>query len=171
MRDMNISRLSSSAANAQPAAARPAPTQPRNPNAAERGLETGPHSNHSSSGPESGRVEQAPDHLHDHSQRVANFTAQIENRLQHAIRSGDLSEEQIQGLKDAAAQFTALMNRIGNAQFADSPQRQVLFALHQLGNQIQGLLGTQDQPESTNTLAKESGASAGQPAPSVDTVA
>ena len=168
---MNISRLSNSAANAQPASARPGPTHARNPNAAERGVESQPHSTHSTSGPESGRAEPAQDHLHDHSQRVANFTAQIEHRLQNALRSGDLSEEQIQGLKEAAAQFTALMNRIGNAEFSHSPQRQVLFALHQLGNQLQALLGEQDQPTSTNTLAKDSGAIAGQPAPSLDTLA
>lgn len=170
---MNISRLSSSSANAQPLPARPLQSQPKLAGAPERGVDGKPHATHSSHGRETGQVEDAPDHGHDHSQRVANFAARIETRLQNAIESGNLSDDQVQALQQAASAFQSLMNRISNADFAHSPKRQVLFALHQLGDQIQSILHPeeQSQPTSTSTLARNADVAGATAAPSIDAVA
>jgi hypothetical protein len=170
---MNISRLSSASANAQPVSARPFQSQPKLPGASERGVDGKPHATHSSHGRETGQVEGAPDHGHDHSQRVANFAAGIETRIQNAIENGNLSDEQVQALQQAASAFQSLMNRISNADFSHSPKRQVLFALHQLGDQIQNILHPEEQgqPASTSTLTRSSDVAAATAAPSIDALA
>jgi hypothetical protein len=154
---MNISRLGSTPATALPAAARPTAT-PTRPEEGEKGVGSGPHATHHSV------------HEHDggpsHGQRIANFVEGIGNRLQHALETGALSSDQVQALKDAAAQFSELMNRIDNADMASSPKRQVHFALHQLGQAFQGILHS-DGGDSTMP-----GADAAAPsAPSIDTTA
>lgn len=78
------------------------------------------------------------------SQRLANLTSKVENRVQNAIDSGNLSDDQKQALQDAAASFEKLMGRIGNADFDKTPKRQVLYALHQLGSKIHDILGPLD---------------------------
>jgi hypothetical protein len=152
---MNISRLSSVSANAQPASVRPFHSTTKASEAPER------------------RAEVAESRGHEHSRRVSNFASQIETRLQGAIENGNLSEGQIQGLKDAAAQFQSLMNRIGSAEFSNSPERQVLFALDQLGNQMQKVLHPDDHSQNTPVRGGEAAGAMSAPTtmPSVDAVA
>ena len=99
------------------------------------------------------------------SQRLANLTNKVENRVQNAIDAGNLSDDQKKALQEAAASFEKLMNRIGNADFDHAPKRQVLYALHQLGNKIQDILGPLDGSETLKTGA------AGSSSPSTKNVA
>jgi len=154
---MNISRLGSTPATALPAAARPVPTQTK-PGADDPSVGSSPHATHHTSGEHDGG--------HAHGQRIANFVDGIANRVQNALESGTLSADQVQALKDAAAQFSALMNRIDSADLAHSPKRQVHFALHQLGHALQGILGP-DAGDST-TPGTDIAAPA---APTIDAVA
>ena len=108
---MNISRLGSTPASALPAGTTAAATPPE---VEDGGKPRGP--------------------------RIANFVGSIEKRVQNAIEAGTLSAGQVQALKDAATQFSALMNRIDNADLANSPKRQVHFALQQLGQSVQEIL-------------------------------
>lgn len=87
------------------------------------------------------------------SQRLANLAAKIDNRVQHAIDDGNLSDEQKKALQDAASSFQQLMNRIGNADFEKSPKRQVMYALHQLGHKLQDILGPLDGGDPLKTAA------------------
>jgi len=107
---MNISRLGST-----PASALPAGTASATPPGVEEGEKA-------------------------HGQRIAKFVGAIEKRVSNALEAGTLSSGQVQALKDAAAQFSQLMNRIDNADLANSPKRQVHFALQQLGEAVQGIL-------------------------------
>ena len=115
---MNISRLSSVPASAQPASVRPFQSTTK-ATGAER------------------RTEATEDRRPEHQPRVAEFASQIDTRLQNVIAEGNLSDDQIQELKAAAAQFQALMSRIGSADFSAAPMRQVLFAIGQLGEHVQ----------------------------------
>jgi hypothetical protein len=175
---MNISRLSNVPANVQPVAARPFQSQPKVATAPEKDVDTRPHAPHSTLGAAQGQAQVADDGDGDvdqnYSTRIANYTSRIETRIQNAIENGNMSDSQVQGLKDAAAQFQALMNRIGNADFSHSPKRQVLFALHQLTQQIQSILHPDQGNQlgnSTNTLGTGSNTAAAAPAASIDAVA
>ena len=74
-------------------------------------------------------------------------------------------------MQDASAKFQALMNRIGNADFSGSPKRQVMFALHQLSQQIQGILQPQGTEPGASTATGNSGVAAASIAPTIDAVA
>jgi hypothetical protein len=154
---MNISRLGSTPATALPAAARLVPTQTKT-ESSDASVGSRPHATH--------HVASERDGGHLHGPRIANFVEGIGTRLQNAIDSGTLSADQVQALKDAAAQFSALMNRIDNADLANSPRRQVHFALHQLGQAFQGILHP-DAGDSTTPSADAAAPSA----PSIDAVA
>jgi hypothetical protein len=150
---MNISRLSSVPANAQPASVRPFQSTT---------MATGAER----------RAEATEDRRHEHQPRVAEFASQIDSRLQGVIEEGNLSDDQIQELKAAAAQFQSLMSRIGSADFSAAPMRQVLFAIGQLGNQVQKVLHADDQGPNTLVRPPASGASSFAPTtlPSIDAV-
>jgi len=154
---MNISRLGSLPAAALSAGTRPTAT-PTKPEEGDKGVGSAPHATH--------HAVHERDGGQAHSPRIANFVDAIGNRVQNALEAGALSAEQVQGLKDAAAQFSELMNRIDNADLAQSPKRQVHFALHQLGQAFQRILHP-DGGEATTP-----GIDAAAPsAPSIDTTA
>ena len=150
---MNISRLSSVPASAQPASVRPFQSTTK-ATGAER------------------RTEATEDRRPEHQPRVAEFASQIDTRLQNVIAEGNLSDDQIQELKAAAAQFQALMSRIGSADFSAAPMRQVLFAIGQLGEHVQKVVHAEEQGPNTLVRAAESGATSFAPTtlPSIDAV-
>ena len=174
---MNISRLNSVPANLQPASARPYQA-PKSTTAPEKGVGSKPHAtHHASQGTSAAKAQGADDGDGDVDsqnlgQRISNYANQIDARLQNAIQSGKLSDEQVQSLKDASAQFQQLMQRIGNADFSKSPKRQVMFALHQLGDQVQNIIHPeqQDQPPSASSTTSGSTVTGATPLPTIDAV-
>jgi len=176
---MNISRLSQSLANVQPAPAKPL-TLSSKPATSD---ETAEKKRHGVVGlgkslpepvvdvPKDGAagVEAPEEHGHDHAARVAHFASRIDARLANAIASGNLSEDQVTALKAAAEQFHALMNRIANADFSHTPQRQVHFALSQLHNQIEAIFQQQVDPQPAPATSGEAGPA--QTTPSIDALA
>lgn len=177
---MNISRLSSNV----PANTTPAPARPSTPKTTtERGVGGKPHAAHHSHGSHQdtppGVVRSAEEgdgevgQTNKFGARIDNFAARIETRIQNAIDNGNLSEEQATALKAATEKFTQLMNRIGNADFANAPKRQVMFALHQLGNEIQNILHPQETDPTIANATTTTGAVAAAkptPTPTIDTV-
>ncbi len=154
---MNISRLGSTPATALPAAARPLSDKTK-PESIDPSVGSRPHATH--------HTEHERDGAQLHGQRIANFVEGITERVQNALEAGPLSAGQVQALKDAAAQFSALMNRIDNADLANSPKRQVHFALHQLGQAFQDIL----HPGTGDSTAPGADATAPS-APSIDALA
>lgn len=168
---MNISRLSSVPASAQPVAARPYQA-PKVANDPDNDGDSKPQAPLTNLGVQTTQPESPSQQDVDYSTRMANFANRIENRVQNAIDTGNLSPDQTQALQDASTQFQALMNRIGNADFSSAPKRQVLYALHQLTHQIQSILHPQQSPTATADVLKgNSGVATTAVAPSVDTVA
>jgi len=84
-------------------------------------------------------------------QRVANFAGRIEKRLQHAIDKGNLSDEQVQALKAAAAKFQSQMNRIGDVKISHLPKREAHIALHQLSQQFHAILDPEEQGQPSSS--------------------
>jgi hypothetical protein len=173
---MNISRLNSVPANLQPASARPYQA-PKSTTAPEKGVESKPHAtHHASKGTSTARAQGADDGDGDvdstnYGERISNYASEIDTRLSNAIQNGNLSDEQVQSLKDASAKFQQLMQRIGNADFAKSPKRQVMFALHQLSHEIQSVLHPEEtQPSATSTLGGDSSVAGATALPTIDAV-
>ncbi|MBK7642277.1 MAG: hypothetical protein IPJ19_04395 [Planctomycetes bacterium] len=107
------------------------------------------------------------------STRVSNLADKINTRLENAINSGSLTPEQASALKDAAAKFTALMNRIANAGAQDVTKRAVHMAMSQLHEQVQGIFqgqGTDDVGASEAAAKSGTDLAAAITAPTVDTL-
>jgi hypothetical protein len=174
---MNISRLTNQSANIQPAAVRPYQA-PKSTTAPEKGVDTKPHAtHHASQGTSAAKAQGADDGDGDvdsqnFGARISNYASQIDTRVQNAIQNGNLSDDQVQALHDASAKFQQLMERIGNADFAKSPKRQVMFALHQLSQQIQSILHPEEtNPSATSALTGGADVAGASAAPTIDAVA
>jgi hypothetical protein len=171
---MNISSLNSVAGSLQQVA-RPNPTQQ---SSATDGPGSRPHAthHHARKAAEASDVPGAVDSDGDQdvAARITSFADRINARLQNAISGTNLTVDQASALKDAAAKFEALMNRISNAGQTDVTQRDVHYALSQLHQQIVQIFHPQgsEQPGGSSTgLAGGSDIAAAITAPPVDTVA
>jgi hypothetical protein len=107
----------------------------------------------------------------DPSKRLLAFAEKLDQRIANAAESNKLSQRQLNALNGASAQFHALMNRIGNADFgAEGPAPYFLEALDALSKKIAGIVGAGAGQPTEDTaaaaaLAKKS------PAGEIDTLA
>ena len=96
--------------------------------------------------------------------RLAAYAEKIDKRMENAIASSDLSEREVNALKDATEDFQALMQRIGNADLsAEASKKHFLSVLNGFTSKVGSILDAAqaaDDVDPTRTLNFDASAKA-----------